>query len=86
MLVPPELLAGGVTAGRTAERRPSPAAVTAGQVSHEATVEVRSQVAPDTDEPSVGLPADDSASVFVDGFVDVPGPVEEHRIRILREA
>jgi hypothetical protein len=32
VLVPPELLAGGVTAGGIAERRPGPAALTAGHV------------------------------------------------------
>ncbi len=86
MLVPPKLLAGGVTAGRTGERRPGPAALTAGHVSHEATIQVPSHVAPDADEPSIGLPPEDQASVFVDGFVDVPGPVEKHGIRILRAA
>ncbi|MGH3883415.1 MAG: hypothetical protein ACRDRY_23630 [Pseudonocardiaceae bacterium] len=45
-------------------------------------------VAPDADEPSIGLPAENQAPVFVlvDGFVDVPDPVDEHRIRILRAA
>ncbi|MGH3811495.1 MAG: hypothetical protein ACRDUV_03420 [Pseudonocardiaceae bacterium] len=86
MLVPPELLAGSVTAGRTAERRPGPAALTAGHVSHETTVRVRPRVAPDADEPPIGLAAEDQATVFVGGFVNIPGPVEEHRTRILRTA
>ena len=86
MFVPPELLAGGVTAGCAAERRPGPAALTAGHVSQEATVRARSRVAPDADEPSIGLLAEDQAAVFVDGFVDVPDLVEEHRLRILRAA
>ncbi|MGH4006905.1 MAG: hypothetical protein ACRDTH_01820 [Pseudonocardiaceae bacterium] len=86
MLVPPELLARGVTAGRTAERRPGPAALAAGYVSHETTVWVRSHVAPDPDEPSIGLPTEDQAPVFVDGIVDVAGSMKEHCIRILRAA
>ncbi len=88
MLVPPKLLAGSVTAGGTAERWPGPATLTAGHVSHEAIVQVHPHVAPDADEPSIGLPAENQAPVFVlvDGFVDVPDPVDEHRIRILRAA
>lgn len=86
MLVPPELLAGGVPAGRTAERRPGPAALTAGHVSHEATMQMRAHVAPAPDEPPIGLAAEDQAPVFVGGFVNVPGPVEAHRTRILRPA
>ena len=86
MLVPPELLAGGVTAGCTAERRPGPAALAAGHVSHETTIRVRPRVAPDADETPIGPAAEDQATVFVGGFVDIPGSVEEHRTRILRSA
>jgi hypothetical protein len=83
MLFPPELLASGVTAGRAAERRASPTALTVGHVRHVAAVHVRTHVAP-VNEPPIGLPASDQALVFAGGIADVASPVEEHRTRILR--
>jgi hypothetical protein len=65
MLVPPELLAGGVTAGRITEGRPGPAALTAGHIRHVATVRARSHVAPEVGEHPIRPPTGDNTLVPV---------------------
>jgi len=84
VLVPPELLAGGVAAWGGAERRPSPAAFTARHVCHVAAVKVGLRVAPYIGERTVGLAAGDNAVVLV--FADLASTMEEHGTRILRLA
>ncbi|MBV9160889.1 MAG: hypothetical protein JO309_05640 [Pseudonocardiales bacterium] len=86
MLIPPELLAGRVTAGRVTERRPGPAALTAGHVRQVAIVRAHSHVAPDIDERPIRPPADDNTLVFVGALADVSNPVQQHCTRILRLA
>jgi hypothetical protein len=86
VLVPPELLAGGVTAGRVAEWRPGPAALTAGHVRHVATVWARSRVAPEVGERPIRPPPSDNTPVFVGAFADVANRVQQHCTRILRLA
>jgi len=86
VLVPPELLARGVTGGRTAERRSGPTTPTAGHVRHVATVPARSRVVPDVHERAIGPQTGDDTLVFVSAFADVANPVQQHRIRILRLA
>jgi hypothetical protein len=83
VFVSPELLAGGVTARRAAERRAGPAALTAGHIRHKTTIQVRSH-APKVGEPSIGLQASDKALVFIGGFVNLTSAMEEHHRRILR--
>jgi hypothetical protein len=83
VLVPPELLAGGVTAGRITERRPGPAALTAGHVRHVATIRARSYVTPHVDERPIRPPTSDNTLVSVGALVD---PVQQHCTRILRLA
>ena len=65
MLVPPELLAGGVTAGRITERRSGPAALTAGHIRHVATVRACSHVAPEVGERPIRPPTGDNTLVPV---------------------
>ena len=88
LLVPPELLAGGVAAWGGAERRPSPAAFTARHVCHVAAVKVGLRVAPYIGERTVGLAAGDNTAVLVAAFAfaDLASPVEKHGTRILRLA
>lgn len=75
MLVPPELLAGGVTAGSVAERRPSPAASTAGHVRPVATFPVRSRIAPEVDKPAICPLASDNTPVLGGALADIAYPV-----------
>ena len=86
MLVPPELLAGGVAAWRGAERWSSPAAFTARHICHVAAIKVSLCVAPHIGERPVRPPAGDNAVVPVAVFADLASPVEEHGTRILRLA
>lgn len=86
MLVPPELLAGGVAAWRGAERWPGPATFTARHVCHVAAVKVGLRVAPYIGERPVGPPAGDNAVVPVGVFANLASSVEEHGTRILRLA
>lgn len=83
VLVSPELLAGGVTAGRITERRPGPATLAAGHVRHVTTIRARSYVAPDVDERSIRPPTGDNTLVSVGALAD---PVQQHCTRILRLA
>jgi hypothetical protein len=71
VLVPPELLAGGVTAGSIAERRPGPAALTAGHVRQVVTLQARSHVAPKVNERAICLLASDNTPVFGGAPADV---------------
>jgi len=71
VFVPPELLAGGVTAGSTAERRPGPAALTAGHVRPVVTAQARSHVAPEVNERAICLLASDNTPVFGGAPADV---------------
>jgi|GraSoi013_1_20cm_3_1032427.scaffolds.fasta_scaffold26582_2 hypothetical protein len=86
MLVPPELLAGGVAAWRGAERWSSPAAFTARHICHVAAIKVSLCVAPHIGERPVRPPAGDNAVVPVAVFANLASSVEEHRTRILRLA
>ncbi len=71
VLVPPELLAGGVTAGSIAERRPGPAALTAGHVRQVVTLQARSHVAPEVNERAICLLTSDNTPVFGGALADV---------------
>ncbi len=71
VLVPPELLTGGVTAGSIAERRPGPAALTAGHVRQVVTVQARSHVAPEVNERAICLLARNNTPVFGGAPADV---------------
>ncbi len=71
VLVPPELLAGGVTAGSIAERRPGPAALAAGHVRHVVTLPAGSLVAPEVTKRAICPPASDHALVFGGALADV---------------
>lgn len=71
VLVSPELLAGGVTAGSIAERRPSPAALTAGHVRQVVSFQARSHVAPEVNERAICLLASDNTPVFGGALADV---------------
>ncbi|MDQ3905019.1 MAG: hypothetical protein M3300_06150 [Actinomycetota bacterium] len=88
MLVPPELLTGGVAALRCAKRRPSPAALTARHVGHVAAIQIGLRVTPHVRERSIPLaPSNDTvvlSATLVD--VDLANAVKEHRTRILRLA
>jgi hypothetical protein len=75
MLVPPELLAGGVTAGRITEGRPGPAALTAGHIRHVATVQARSHVAPEVGEHPIRPPTSDHTLMFIGALAH---PVQQH--------
>ena len=88
VLVPPELLAGGVAAWRGAERGSSPAAFTARHVCDIPAVKVGLRVTPYIGERTVRRPAGDNTAVLVAAFAfaDLASPVEEHGTRILRLA
>ncbi len=83
VLVPPELLAGGVPGGCTAERRSGPAALTARHVRHVVTLRAHSRVPPEVSERPIHPQTSDNTLVFAGAFAKL---VQQHRIRILRLA